>query len=68
VTGALLGATQELLRYHPSHADAMVIWRIHTEMWSPYAKTYIFHRQAKRWSPSRSTPKAHRNPRSVFYL
>lgn len=38
LTGAFLGCQQNLLHYHPSHADAMLLWKMHTENVEPICK------------------------------
>jgi hypothetical protein len=38
LTGAFLGVQQNLLQYHPSHADAMVMWKTYTENVEPLCK------------------------------
>ncbi|KAL3476352.1 fungal-specific transcription factor domain-containing protein [Aspergillus californicus] len=38
LTGALLGMQQNLLRYHPSHAHAMVLWKTHITNVEPICK------------------------------
>ncbi|KAJ5548512.1 hypothetical protein N7513_005746 [Penicillium frequentans] len=38
LTGAFLGIQQNILHYHPSHADAMALWKIYTENVEPICK------------------------------
>ncbi|KAL4805363.1 hypothetical protein BDV18DRAFT_152709 [Aspergillus unguis] len=38
LTGAFLGGQQSLLYYHPSHADAMQLWKTHAENVEPLCK------------------------------
>lgn len=38
LTGAFLGCQQPILQYHPSHADAMLLWKTHVENVEPICK------------------------------
>ncbi|KAL9479682.1 hypothetical protein ACSS6W_004468 [Trichoderma asperelloides] len=38
ITGALLGGSQTLVHYHPSHSDAMKLWAAHIENVEPLCK------------------------------
>ncbi|KAJ6134439.1 hypothetical protein N7523_000761 [Penicillium sp. IBT 18751x] len=38
LTGAFLGCQQSLLHHHPSHANAMLLWKMHTENVEPICK------------------------------
>lgn len=38
LTGVFIGSQQSVLQYHPSHADAMVLWKTHTENVEPLCK------------------------------
>lgn len=38
LTGAFLGCQQNILHFHPSHADAMKLWKIHSENVEPICK------------------------------
>ncbi|KAM6485985.1 fungal-specific transcription factor domain-containing protein [Trichoderma sp. SZMC 28011] len=38
ISGALLGASQTLVHYHPSHKDAMKLWMAHVENVEPICK------------------------------
>lgn len=42
LTGAFMGSQQDLLQYHPAHAEAMILW-------NPYVKFYIFHQHSRWW-------------------
>lgn len=38
LSGAFLGCQQDILQYHPSHADAMQLWKMHAENVEPICK------------------------------
>ncbi|KAK5116337.1 hypothetical protein LTR85_009309 [Meristemomyces frigidus] len=38
LTGAFMGSQQSLLQYHPTHAEAMLLWKTYTENVEPICK------------------------------
>lgn len=38
LTGAFLGSEQSLLHYHPTHSEAMILWKTHVENVEPLCK------------------------------
>jgi len=38
LTGALMGAQQTLLSYHPTHSEAMILWKTHIQNVEPICK------------------------------
>lgn len=38
LTGAFMDSQQSLLRYHPTHAEAMILWKTHVENVEPICK------------------------------
>lgn len=38
LTGAFMGYREDLLQYHPTHAEAMILWNIHIESVEPLCK------------------------------
>lgn len=57
LTGAFLGCQQDILQYHPSHADAMHLWKLHSENVEPICKVLHIPSTAKLVDSASQHPK-----------